>query len=1003
MAKKTKQNRNVSSNVRKTKTIRNEIDKAVDEDIKAIEKEADLGENTPMDEMMDESSKTETENSIQTAQSDVKDVSTTGLDTEAQDIPVAEEAEPEEVKEKSKTDLIKEVDKDERLRKNLISKKKKINKNGVDDDKVIEKATRFNPDLTIGLDDEQINRRIAEGLTNKDTGNQGKTIFQIFISNIFTYFNMLLIAIAVLLVVFGKARQIFFLFIALVNTAIGVYQEIKSKMTIDKLKLVTAQNVKVVRNGKTEIIHSSNLVLDDVYTLNNGDQIPADSSLLNGNIEVNESLLTGESQPIKKTVGDKIFAGSFIVSGSCIVKVEKVGRFNYANSIQNKAKEYQKPQSELLRSLNSLIGIIGFAIIPLGICLFLSQFLPIIRNSAFVNTSENMYQAVSTAVSKTAGSIVGMIPSGMYLLTSIALAVGVMNLAKKNTLVQDIYCIEMLARVNTLCLDKTGTLTDGTMKCSEVLIIDNRYDLKKVMGSYLNSFQESNQTSIALMSSYPLRSDYHMKTSIPFSSARKYSAVTFFDEGTFVLGAPEYVYKTKDRTVAKYIADKESAGYRVVMLCHGDFEIQEGELQGKVSPIALFVLVDHIRREAPETIKWFTENGVDIKIISGDNPLTVSEIAKKCNVPHADRCVSLEGLPVNEVASLVDQYTVFGRVTPEQKAMIVSELKRRKRTVGMTGDGVNDILAMKQADCSIAMANGSSAARNVAHLVLLDSNFASMPAVVAEGRRVVNNVQRSSSLFLMKTIFTIVMTLIVVLSAFIPGYAMKYPFETNNIMIMEMIGIGVPSFFLALQKNNTLISGHFLKNTFSRAIPGAFCLLIAILINYALRGSGFLEIGTTVQDNLAFTTFCSITMSIVSLGMVYNACAPFNTYRFGLFAGTLTGFLLLTFVLPFIPALSSTVPPEFEQLSWNLSMELTGTSYRYMNKIMFLVLVIYAMGMPSLCTIFIDMFAKMRGEKPNSILFSILQNTFEKRSNRIKEKKAEKRHEHKDMAQQKTE
>lgn len=918
--------------------------------------------------------------------SEIKNVSTTGLNTEAQEIP-SSEPEIEEVKEKTEADVIKEVDKDERLEKNFISIQKKKKKKDTVDDKILENVERFNPEFTSGLSAKQVQQRIQEGLTNVDDTNKGKTIFQIFFTNIFTFFNMLLLGIAILLIIFGKARQTLFLGVAVINTAIGIYQEIKSKNTIDKLKLVSAQNVKVVRDNKTEIIHSQNLVLDDVYTLSNGDQIPADSIVLDGSFEVNESLLTGESLPVKKRVGDKIFAGSFIVSGSCIVKVEKVGRFNYANTIQSKAKEYQKPKSELLKALNSIIRIIGIAIVPLGICMFLSQFLPIVKSSAFINTSENVYKAMSDAVAKTAGSIVGMIPSGMYLLTSIALAVGVMNLAKKNTLVQDIYCIEMLARVNVLCLDKTGTLTDGTMKCKEVLMIDNRYDVKKVMGSYLNSFKESNQTSVALMSAYPLRNDYHMKTSIPFSSARKYSAVTFFDEGTFVLGAPEYVYKTKDRTVAKYIADKESAGYRVVMLCHGDFEIRDGELQGKVSPVAIFVLADHIRKEAPETIKWFTDNDVEIKIISGDNPLTVSEIAKQCNVPNAEKCISLEGLSVNEVASLVEQYTVFGRVTPEQKSAIVAELKRRKKTVGMTGDGVNDILAMKQADCSIAMANGSSAARNVAHLVLLDSNFASMPAVVAEGRRVVNNIQRSSSLFLMKTFFTIVMTLIVVISALVPGHALKYPFETNNIMIMETIGIGIPSFFLALQKNNSLIKGHFVRNTFSRAIPGALCLLSAILINYALRHSGFLEIGSESVDNMAFTTFCAITMSIVSLGMVYNACAPFNTYRFILFSSTFVLFLLLTFVMPFIPAFTNKIPSEFVGLDWNLSTELTGTTYWYMNKYMYLVLIIYAVGMPNLCTILIDSFAKMRGENPNSILFNIIQNTFDKKFKHSKEKK----------------
>ena len=940
-----------------------------------------------LEESKEEKTEVETHaEEIEEKDSEIKNVSTTGLNTEAQEIP-SSEPEIEEVKEKTEADVIKAVDKDERLEKNFISIKKKKKKKDTVDDKILENVERFNPEFTSGLSAKQVQQRIQEGLTNVDDTNKGKTIFQIFITNIFTFFNMLLLGIAILLIIFGKARQTLFLGVAVINTAIGIYQEIKSKNTIDKLKLVSAQNVKVVRDNKTEIIHSQNLVLDDVYTLSNGDQIPADSIVLDGSFEVNESLLTGESLPVKKMVGDKIFAGSFIVSGSCIIKVEKVGRFNYANTIQSKAKEYQKPKSELLKALNSIIRIIGIAIVPLGICMFLSQFLPIVKSSAFINTSENVYKAMSDAVAKTAGSIVGMIPSGMYLLTSIALAVGVMNLAKKNTLVQDIYCIEMLARVNVLCLDKTGTLTDGTMKCKEVLMIDNRYDVKKVMGSYLNSFKESNQTSVALMSAYPLRNDYHMKTLIPFSSARKYSAVTFFDEGTFVLGAPEYVYKTKDRTVAKYIADKESAGYRVVMLCHGDFEIRDGELQGKVSPVAIFVLADHIRKEAPETIKWFTDNDVEIKIISGDNPLTVSEIAKQCNVPNAEKCISLEGLSVNEVASLVEQYTVFGRVTPEQKSAIVAELKRRKKTVGMTGDGVNDILAMKQADCSIAMANGSSAARNVAHLVLLDSNFASMPAVVAEGRRVVNNIQRSSSLFLMKTFFTIVMTLIVVISALVPGHALKYPFETNNIMIMETIGIGIPSFFLALQKNNSLIKGHFVRNTFSRAIPGALCLLSAILINYALRYSGFLEIGSESVDNMAFTTFCAITMSIVSLGMVYNACAPFNTYRFILFSSTFLLFLLLTFVMPFIPAFTNKIPSEFVGIDWNLSTELTGTTYWYMNKYMYLVLIIYAVGMPNLCTILIDSFAKMRGENPNSILFNIIQNTFDKKFKHSKEKK----------------
>jgi cation-transporting ATPase E len=843
-----------------------------------------------------------------------------------------------------------------------------------------EDLIRFNPKVTEGLTKDEVTLRQSQGLANNAVDNTSKSIPKIFVSNIFTFFNMLCLAIAIALMIFRKYSQTFFIWVATINTIIGIVQEIRAKKTIERLKLVTAQNVKAVRDSKSQVIPADQLVLDDVYVLNSGDQIPTDSVILNGSVEVNESLLTGESLPVKKGEGDTIFAGSFVVSGSVIAKANLVGRFNYAYSIQTKAKELSKPKSELLRSLDSIIKIISIAIIPIGVALFFTQW----QNfSSLPEYAGNTYKIASAAMGKTAGSLIGMIPSGMYLLTSVALAVGIMNLAKKNTLVQDLYSIEMLARVNVLCLDKTGTLTDGTMKVSEVLMVDNNYDLKMVMGSFLNSFTESNQTSIALTACYPLRSDYHAKNKISFSSARKFSAVTFYDEGTFVLGAPEYIYKTRDKTMMKYIADKESAGMRIVMLCHGDGEIKDNEVQGQITPVAIFVLEDHIRVEAPATIKWFTDNGVAIKIISGDNPLTVSEIAKKCNVPNADKCVSLEGLSVNDVASLVDEYTVFGRVSPEQKAAIVTELKHRKMTVGMTGDGVNDILAMKKADCSIAMANGASAARNVAHLVLLDSNFASLPAVVGEGRRVVNNIQRSSSLFLMKTIFTITFTIIVLLTYLNHGKGIEYPFDTNNIMIMETVGIGLPSFFLALQKNDSLIRGHFLKNTFSRAIPGAICLLLAISINYILLYSGnFLDLSglSTTVSKASFTALCSISMAIVSLGMVYNACAPFNTYRFVLFMSMLLLFCLMTFVTPYLSALAGRPSDMSTELYWNLSTEFSGVDYRYLNKTMYLILVIYAIAMPNLVTVLIDGFANMRGEKPTGIIFSLLSNIVDKKN-----------------------
>ena len=829
----------------------------------------------------------------------------------------------------------------------------------------LKEAERFSPSLNAGLTSEQVKARKNDELTNQVKSTGGKTISQIICSNVFTFFNILLLLIAISLWVFGQITSTYFILIAIINTLIGTIQEIKAKKTVDKLKLVTAQNVQVIRDGKSQMISVDQIVLDDIYNLVNGDQIPTDSIIKQGTIEVNESLLTGESLPIKKTVGDAIYAGSFVVSGSAIVQADKIGEYNYASGIQAKAKEYSKPKSELLRSLNLIIKVIAIVIIPLGIGTFVTQWFNVVNS----NPSFSTWEACSETISRTAGSMVGMIPSGMYLLTSVALAVGVINLSKKKTLVQDLYCIEMLARVNVLCLDKTGTLTDGTMRVDEVLMIDSNVDLYKLVGSYLNAFKESNQTSIALSQRYPLCNDYKVKSSIPFSSARKYSAVCFYEMGTYVLGAPEYIYtKSKDRTIVKYINQKQSAGYRVVMICKSDKDITDGEIKGRLSPIAIFTLEDHIRNEAPSTIKWFCDNDVQIKIISGDNPLTASEIAKKCGVPNAEKCVSLEGLSTREVSEIVDQYTVFGRVSPEQKAAIIKELKNRKNTVGMTGDGVNDILAMKNADCSIAMANGASAARNAAHLVLLDSNFASMPAVVQEGRRVINNIQRSSSLYLMKTIFTIVFTIIVLLT-FTTGSGIKYPFETNNILITEVVGIGIPSFVLSIQQNNQLIKGHFIRNTFARAIPAAICLILAIGMNYILKSidnGAFLELNglDSSYANLSFTTFCALTMAVIALAMVFNCCVPLNTFRTILFITVIVLFLIMVFAFPAIPAVSPNPNPK-TYAYWNFSMQISGISYNYLTKPMWFILIIYC----SLAGTFLNLLLRLfkRLEEPGKL------------------------------------
>ena len=817
---------------------------------------------------------------------------------------------------------------------------------------------RYQPSIQEGLSSKQVNERQEQGYQNLTKSAQSRSIFSIIVKNVFTFFNMLLLALAIALFVFGRYSSTYFLLVAALNTVIGIVQEIKAKKTIDKLRLVTTQSVRVRRDKKNCTLPTEELVLDDIYFLKNGDQIPTDSLIREGNLEVNESLLTGESLPIKKGVGDQVYAGSFVVSGSASLQADKVGEYNYSASIQARAKVYRKPKSELLRSLNLLIRMISIIIIPLGIGTFCTQWLE--ASKSFTDT----WDIASEAMKYTAGSMVGMIPSGMYLLTSVALAAGVINLGKKKTLVQDLYCIEMLARVNVLCLDKTGTLTDGSMRVDEVLVVDSQEDLPTLMGSYLNAFKESNQTSIALSQRYPLKNDYRVKNTIPFSSARKFSVVSFYDRGCYCLGAPEFVYsKNRDRTIVRYISKKQSSGYRVIMLCKCERDIENGDIKGRMFPVAIFTLEDHIRPEAPDTIRWFTENGVQIKIISGDNPLTASEIAKKCNVPNAEKCVSLEGLSLREVSEIVDQYTVFGRVSPEQKAAIVKELKNRKYTVGMTGDGVNDILAMKNSDCSVAMANGASAARNAAHLVLLDSNFASMPAVVEEGRRVVNNIQRSSSLYLMKTIFTICFTIIVLLTFLNGGNGIRYPFETNNILVMEMVGIGVPSFALALQKNNQLITGHFLKNTFSRAIPAAILLIAAIGANYIMHtvdGGSFLDIADNPRT---FTTFCSLTMSVIALAMVFNCCSPFNLYRTILYGLVLVLFVLLVFVLPYIPAVSERPSHLDPDAYWNLSMQLTGIDFRDMNKTTWLILIIYGAVSTGMLTLLLNLFGHMMNKK----------------------------------------
>lgn len=743
---------------------------------------------------------------------------------------------------------------------NLFSK----NKKNAEIEKPKIRRVKADPDQ--GLTVEQVVERINKGYINKTLKTNNKTYLSIFLNNIFTFFNILCIAIAICLVFAGSFKDLFFLVIMLANTAIGIIQEIKAKRTIEKLSLLTAPTTKVIRGGNEYEVTTEEVVLDDIALFTNGKQIVADCIMIDGAVEVNESLLTGESVPIKKTKGDVLLAGSFISSGSCRARVDKIGDDSYIEELSRKAKTYKKPKSELFNSLNSIIKVIGFIIIPIAVLMYLNNYA--------------IFHTYSQAATKTSGAVIGMIPSGMFLLCSIALTVSVIRLAQKKALVQDLYCVEMLARVNILCLDKTGTITDGTMKVFNCVEVQNKsgYTIKRIMGSFLSCFSDNNQTSQCLVNYFGYNKELKATETLPFSSTRKLSAVTFDGAGTYILGAPEFVLPNLKEGKSKDMIDQYAKdGYRVLVLANSPSPISKGNLPNNRNLVAILVLEDHIRDDAIETIKWFKENDVKIKIISGDNPLTVAEIAKRVGVDNTENFINLEGMNESQVINAANKYTVFGRVTPEQKAILVKAMKAQGNTVAMTGDGVNDILALKEADCAIAMASGSDAVRSVSHMVLLDSKFASMPQAVFEGRRVINNVQKSSALFFMKTIFTILFSIIIL------ALGQAYPFSPLQLYMLEFFVIGIPSFFLALKPNKNRVQGKFIYNLFKNALPGALTLLLNVMAIY-----GFVALTQgSLDDIVLLSSMATIVLTFTGLSMLIKLCQPFSALTGILFTAML--------------------------------------------------------------------------------------------------------------------
>lgn len=723
-------------------------------------------------------------------------------------------------------------------------------------------------DLQHGLTSEQVAQRIAAGCVNLQEDRITKSYQEIFKDNLFTLFNLINAILAGMIIFIGSFKNLLFLGVVSSNLVIGIFQEIRAKRVLDKLSLITQPYIRVLRDGEIKELHMDDLVLDDIAYLNTGSQVCADAIVREGKLEVNESLVTGESDIIQKNIGDSLYSGSFVVSGNAKVQIEHVGKDNYAQTIMADAKTFKKHKSQLRDSINFIIKTIGIAIIPVGILLFSKQLF--ITHAPFAD-----------AVVSTVAALLGMIPEGLVLLTSVALAVGSINLAKRKTLVQELYCIETLARVDTLCLDKTGTITEGNMRVESILqYCEHPYSTQDILANMMESLDDDNSTAMAIRK-YIKGKDiaFTCLEKLSFSSARKLSAVTFAESGTYILGAYEFVNGSKNDDLQQAIAHQASLGNRVLVLAHCDEPIQNETVSKDNTILALLILSDPIRGEAPKTLDYFLSQGVDVKIISGDDPRTVHEIAHKANLKNYDKYIDVSTLTDEEIPEAVKDYTVFGRVSPMQKKLMIKALKKQGHVTAMIGDGVNDVMALKEADCSISVAQGSEAAKNIANLVLLDNNFANMPIIVDEGRRVINNIQRAASLFLVKTTFS---TILSILTLF---FIRRYPFEPIQLTLISSLTIGIPSFFLALEANHARVEGNFLLNVLGRALPGALCVVLSIL--YVNILSFIMPLSPD-----AMSTMCVLLTGANGIIVLYRVCVPFTRNRFVIFIAMTILFVL---------------------------------------------------------------------------------------------------------------
>ncbi len=716
-------------------------------------------------------------------------------------------------------------------------------------------------DPNIGLNDQQLQERVDRGMTNVQPNVVTKSYFKIFRTNVITLFNIINFFLATLILMYGNLKNLSFMIIVLFNIVVGIVQEIRSKRTLETMSLLTTAKVNVVRNGQIVQVDMSELVMDDIIILKQGEQVPADCVVAMHECEANESLLTGEQDDVHKGIGDNLLSGSFIQAGTCYARVTAVGKDNFSAKIMSEAKKFKKSSSQLMSSINWIIRIDSIAIFPLGLFMFITNF----RASS----------QISSAITSTVASVIGMIPSGLIVLTSIALAAGVVKLAKKKTLVQELYCIETLARVDCLCLDKTGTITEGSMQVEQTHIYSTKFGfVDDIMDNMVKVLGSEGATFEAFAKYFHSNETYESCKTIPFSSSRKWSGVDFGSKGKFIVGAPEFVLKSQYSLVENDCKEFTAQGFRVLVLVRTTETLTEKMDETKMKPIALIVLSDKIRENARETFEYFAKQGVMLKVISGDNPITVSKVAERAGLMGADKYIDAsQDLDTEEkIYDACDKYTIFGRVNPKQKKMLVSSLKKKGYTVGMTGDGVNDVMALKEADCSIAMASGSEASRNVAQLVLLDSDFSSLPSVVAEGRRVINNIERAASLFLVKTTFSVVLSLLFIIFQF------QYPFEPIQLSWISDIFVGVPSFFLALEPNDAKVEGKFLSKVFKKALPAGLTVALMVwIISFKYNNIG-------VDVSAQISTMAFWVTAFVSFLVLLQVCMPYTKERLFLIA-----------------------------------------------------------------------------------------------------------------------